>query len=276
MPGWLPPGFVFSRWSVLSHNVLCDQGPVVRFVRGSAHVTWRGKRWQLPCRNQQFAASVAGNRTTFFRRDHGTDTAWACVNVGFPLTFSVSQRSGSNGASAADLERMVASARPLHPGRARDTRSEPLPPAYAHNAAAAFGSPLFLPQALPAGFIFSRWHIVRSDPNVDGRRALYVTYGRDGPVLEWSVLAGTDTFGLDCPEKPSSLAPEHPVLINGRRVFSNVGIHGGSAWTCIPRNAVHNLKPLEIKLWYDIRLDGAAMRRMVSRMVATAKPVSGG
>ncbi len=38
-----------------------------------------------------------------------------------------------------------------------------------------------------------------------------------------------------------------------------------------PARAVGNAKPLEIMLWYDIRLDSPAVRREAMRIVATAR-----
>ncbi len=105
------------------------------------------------------------------------------------------------------------------------------------------------------------------------RRAVYVTFGRDGLVLQWGVYSGVDKFGFSCPAKKSPLGPRNPILINGRRIFFLAGIHGASAWTCVPAGAVGNVKPLEVELWYDIRLHSAAMRRKAMQIVGTARLV---
>jgi hypothetical protein len=64
-------------------------------------------------------------------------------------------------------------------------------------------------------------------------------------------------------------------MIDRRRVYFGAGIHGARAWRCVPARAVGNPQPLEIELWYDIRLDGATMRREVLRLVTAAKPRRG-
>ena len=51
------------------------------------------------------------------------------------------------------------------------------------------------------------------------------------------------------------------------------GIHGGAVWRCISPHAVGNSKPLEVELWFDIRVDSAAMERQVAQIVADAKLV---
>jgi hypothetical protein len=172
---------------------------------------------------------------------------------------------------------MVASAHPLPPGRARGSRYELVPAGEVKRIVRAYGAPLFLPRRLPAGFIFSRWQVL---PNGYGhpssRRLLLVTFGRDGPSLAWSVYAGVDKFGLDCPEGHSRFTPPRPTLIDGRRIFFLLGIHGASVWTCIPRQAVGNTKPIEVELWYDIRVDSPAMRRLARRMVGTSRLIRTG
>jgi hypothetical protein len=279
MPAWLPPGFVFARWSVASHNVACDEGPVVRFRRGVVELTWRAFDPRLDpllrCRARRFAARVLNGRAVFYLRTRRVEAAWTCAGGFFPK-ISVSQRTGGNGrATAVELERMVASAHTLPPGRARGSGYELMPPRQVGRIATAYAGPLYLPTWLPPGFIFSHWNVVPHDRDTDGRRSLFVTFGRDGPVLQWGVYAGADTLGLDCPGKHSYFRqPNHPTaIIAGRRIFLRVGIHGGSTWTCVRANAVGNAKPLEIQLWYDIRLDSPAFRRKVMRMVATARLV---
>jgi hypothetical protein len=168
---------------------------------------------------------------------------------------------------------MVASAQRVGPGRASGAQYELVPALEVRRIAAAYREPFFLPKRLPSGFIFSQWQFEPHDYDTGGRRSVFVTFGRDGLVLVWGVHTGVDRFGNDCPDKLSRIARDHVRLINGRRVFFRAGVQGASAWTCVPAHAAGNMSPVEINLWYDIRLESSAVRRLATRMVATARLV---
>jgi hypothetical protein len=171
----------------------------------------------------------------------------------------------------ADLERMIGSAHSLPPGRASGSHYELVPVVYIPHIARAFGGPLYLPTRLPAGFIFSNWTLAPHDFGTDGRRALFVDFGRDGPVLEWSVYAGPDTLGLNCPGKHPRFTPSPSVTIGGHRIFHAVGVgHGWDAWFCVPARSIGNSRPLEVDLWYAAQLDSPAMRREAEEIIAAA------
>jgi hypothetical protein len=114
---------------------------------------------------------------------------------------------------------------------------------------------------------------VRREPS-DGRRSVTITFGRNGATLEWSVHDGRDTLGLDCPGRHSHFPPNPWRRVDGRRVYYRFGgIHGGTAWMCIPAWTIGNAEPLEVELWADIRLDSPAYRHTVMNIVATARLV---
>jgi hypothetical protein len=237
----------------------------------------------IVCRSRRFAARVVDGRAVFYRRGPRSEIAWACIPalgrwarfmdpVG-RLTISLQQVSGRAGRlSPSELERMVASARPSPPGRTRRSGYELPSRSEVERMAAAFRRPLLLPTRLRGGFIFSDWNVAaRAEPGFDDRRRLSVVFGRDSlfAKIDWSVSSGVERLGLDCPRKH---APRPLRVIDGRRIYANEGIHGVSVWTCLARNRVGNASPLEVSLWYDIRLHSPAMLRLAMRMVGTAKP----
>jgi hypothetical protein len=195
------------------------------------------------------------------------------------LTISVRQRVRRVGQlRVSDLERMVASAQPSPPGRAPDSRYELPPQREVKRMAPFFRGPLFLPTRLPGGFIFSEWRVSPHRDSLDRRRVLDVTFGRDAlsTLLVWTIYAGIDKEGFDCPRKPLRLAPtsaQHQVLIRGRSIYAIEGIHGVSVWTCVRANTVGNAEPLEIALWYNIRLQSPAMLSLAMRMIGYGKLV---
>lgn len=164
---------------------------------------------------------------------------------------------------------MAASARSQHPGVARRGHYELPSRATARRMGRAFRSPFFLPRDLPPRFVFARWSFRPPGFDLEPRRQLFATFGRDGVLLEWTVLAGKDRYG-DCPYDHFA---QRTFVSNGHRIFFGAGIHGATALMCVPRRAVGNARPLEVELWYDIRLDGRAMRRRAVRMVARARLV---
>jgi hypothetical protein len=278
LPGRVPTGFAFSRWTTTEDCGPCGLRLVVRFVDGHSDVTWENfwedpKRKWFGCRHQAHVVGAFQGRIVSYRRHRGVETAWACVPTQDHQIISVSQRADSgHRVSPRDLEGMVGSARSLPPGRARGARYELPPRAATRQMAAVFGSPFFLPTRLPRGFISTRWQLAPHDFGETPRRTLFVTFARDGLLLEWFVRAGVDPDGFGCP-KPETV--RRTFVVKGRRVYFADGIHGASARACVPRHAVGNAKPLEIELWYDIRLDSPRMRRLAARMVGTARLVRG-
>ena len=136
---------------------------------------------------------------------------------------------------------------------------------------AGFGRPLLLPAVLPGGFIYSDWKVsAHAEPGVDPRRQTTVSFGRDSLFQQilWNVSYGVDRLGLDCQRK-NKLRPR--AVIRGRPIYANVGIHGVSVWTCFARGAIGNSEPLEVSVWYDIRLHSPKMLRLATRMIGTAK-----
>jgi hypothetical protein len=277
VPSSTPVGFRFSGWQVFAHNVFCDVGFAIRFRRGSSLLTWEvggPQTFKLPCDRNGLAVAHLSGRVVYRRVAGGLEKVWACLRLrGYTLTLLAFQHVGAGQASGAQLEQIVAGADALPAARAPRGTYE-LPPANdVRNLSARFGSPFYLPTELPDGFVFSQWKVRSHDPNIDNRKSLYVTFGRDGAALDWDVFAGTDTSGLDCPVKKTSLSPKPFTVIDGVRIFLIVGIHGGSAWRCIPAHTVGNARPLEISVWYSIAVDSPAMEREVSELVADARLV---
>lgn len=277
LPRWVPAGFQFSSWKVNVHNVLCDEGLTVHFQRGARALTWEAGgplTFQLGCDGSTGSAVAHVNGRTIYRRSvRGREDVWACVRIGYPLILLATQDVASSAASSRDLERMVATAHQVPAGRARGARYELLPSSKIRAVANRFGAPLYLPRSLPGGFIFSEWSFRPHDFDTGGRDSLFVTFGRDGSTLDWSVLAGKDRYGIECPTKRTALSPKAFMVVHGVRIFLSVGIHGGSAWRCVPAKSVGNASPLEVSLWYSIGLDAPAMRRQVSEIVAEAQLV---
>jgi hypothetical protein len=247
---------------------------MLHFDRGSAVLTWRAID---PRANPQLACSGVGasavnvlGREVFYRRVKGAVTAWRCTRTDLKVIVS-ELASVEQGATVAALARMIATAHSLPPGRDYGSHYQLLPGPYVKRIRSSFADPFFLPARLPAGFIFSQWSVVRHDVDTDGRRSLFVIFGRDGPVLEWDVYAGRDTLGLDCPGKHPRFAPSPSLVINRHRVFYSVGVgHGWSAWRCVPAHAVGNSQPLELELWYAAQLDSRAMRLAAENILASA------
>jgi uncharacterized protein YecT (DUF1311 family) len=62
-------------------------------------------------------------------------------------------------------------------------------------------------------------------------------------------------------------------VVKSRPIYVNEGIHGVYVWTCFPRETVDNAEPLEVSMWYDIRLQSPEMLRRAMHMIGTAGPV---
>ncbi len=296
LPTWAPSGVVPSRW--WSETCACgtdDSRLVVQFKRQATRLDWvvtdqheyDRVRSGVACSGAGSPARVLNGRTVFYRPAAGI--AWSCIpipagarwypSVGKPaiaplgkLIVSVHQLAGRNGRlKPAELERMVAStARSSRPGRTSLSRYE-LPPRRDVSAmAAGFGRQLLLPTVLPGGFIYSDWKVsAHAEPGVDPRRQINVSFSRDSLFQQilWSVSYGVDRLGLDCQRK-NKLRPR--AVISGRPIYANEGIHGVSVWTCLPRGVVGNVEPLEVSMWYDIRLHNPKMLRLATRMIGTA------
>lgn len=298
LPTWAPSGVEPSHW--WSETCACgtdDSLLVVQFSRQKTRLDWEVSDQQeidrvragVVCHRAKFAARVINNRAIFFRR--ATDTAWMCIQIPagarwYPseekpiiaplgkLIVSVRQRAGRTGRlKAAELERMVASAqRSSLLGRTSFSRFELPSHGEIRRMVLAFQRPLFLPTRLPGGFIYSDWSVAARIDNVDPRRQLSVRFARDSlfQQVAWHVSYGADRLGLDCPSKRR---PRPEAVINGRPLYANEGIHGVSVWTCFAPETVDNAEPLEVSMWYDIRLHNPKMLRLAMRMVGTAKPL---
>ena len=132
----------------------------------------------------------------------------------------------------------------------------------------AYRGPLLLPTRLPAGFVFGRWDFHPQYYDTGGRDSAFISFGRDGRKLLWGVYTGIDKYGTDC-----SPSYSRPTVIDGHRIYFADGIHGASAWECLPIHSVGNARPIEVELWYAIQLDSPGMRRFAMRTVATARLV---
>jgi hypothetical protein len=293
LPTWTPSGVAISHWwSGTCACAMDDSRLVVRFRRRATRLDWvvtdpaevDRRPAGIVCRSRRFAARVIDGRAVFHRRRGHSEIAWTCIPAsarwapGFDrvgrLTISVRQVPGRAGRlRPSELERMVASARPSPPGRARGSRYELPSRGEVERMATVFRRPLLLPTRLPGGFIFSDWSVAaRAEPGFDDRRLLSVVFGRDSLYarIDWAVSSGVDTTGLDCPRKNK---PPRVMVIDGRAIYVNEGIHGVSVWSCFPPNRVGNARPLEVSLWYDIRLHSPAMLRLAMWMVGTAELV---
>jgi hypothetical protein len=273
LPRRVPAGFTFSRWWTASDCGPCGLRLVVRFAKPHSGLKWETFFPEQPirtpdCRHQAYVVGVIDGRKVSYRRRGGAEMAWICLPAHYHETVVVSHRlDRGDGVTAHDLERMVASARPQPPGRARGRRYE-LP---THAATGAmkrkYRAPFFVPRSLPHGFVFTGWRVNPPDLAYEKRHTLQLRFGRDGILLQWTVLSGVDPLG-DCPRDHYA---QRTFRRNGRLVFFGAGIHGATAHTCLRRLAVGNARPLDVELWYDIGLDGTEMRRRAVRMVATAR-----
>jgi hypothetical protein len=297
LPAWGPSGVVPVHW--WSETCACgtdDNRLVVQLRRQDTRLDWEVTDTQefdrlrggVVCRGGRYVARNIDGHNVFYRPD--IDTAWGCVaippgarwypSVGKPgiaplgrLIVSVRQVPGRTGRlRPVELRRMVASAqRSSSSGRTSRSRYElPLRSEIRHMAL-AFRRPLFLPARLPGGFLYSDWRVVAHvEPQLDPRRQLSVGFGRDSlfEQILWDVSSGVDRLGLECQRK-DNLRPQ--AVINGRAIYANEGIHGVSVWTCFPPETVGNVKPLEVSMWYDIRLHNPEMLRLAIRMMGTAK-----
>ena len=282
LPRWAPSGVTAAHWWSESCACAMDDNRLrVWFARGGSRLEWVVSdpqevdriRAHLGCEGRAIQHRVEGK----------FETVWGCVRSsgrwgpGFDLIrrllISVRQRVDRPGRfSVRQLERMVASAGPVAPGRAPGSRYELPSPGEVARISRAFRSPAPLPAVLPPGFLYSDWSLAPRGNIGDHRRDLTVGFGRDSlfAQLVWDVQSGVDSQGLDCPRKASERWPRR-VIVHGRPIYVNVGIHGAQVWTCLPPHAAGNARPLELSLWYDIRLNTPAMRRLAIRMVATAR-----
>jgi hypothetical protein len=270
LPTWAPAGVALSRWDIVTDAGAGNDRLVVHFIRPGVDLRWEvSDARELARVRAGIYCDVRGTGKVLYRRQRGFETAWRCVDVGFPLLMSVAIGPRGDGRpTRRELERVVASGRPVSPGRARGLRYELTPAREVKRIVRAYRAPLFLPTRLPSGFIFSQWGFVPHLYDAGGRRSLFVTFGRDGRKLEWGVYTGVDSYASDCPARHLQ-----PTLVNGHRVYLAGGIHGASAWECLPAHSVGNARPIEVELWYSIQLDSPRMRRFAVRTVATARLV---
>jgi hypothetical protein len=297
LPASVPSGVVPIHW--WSETCACgtdDNRLVVLFSRQETRLDWEVTDAQefdrvragVGCHAGKSATRVIGGHEVFYRA--GSDTAWSCLavppgarwypSVGKPgiapvgrLIVSVRQVRGRTGRlRPAELQRMVASAeRSSSPGRTSPSRFELPSRSEIRRMALAFRRPLLLPTRLPSGFIYSDWRVAAHvEPQVDPRRQVSVGFGRDSlfEQILWDVSSGVDRLGLDCQRK-DKLRPQ--AAINGRAIYANEGIHGVRVWTCFAPETVGNVRPLDVSMWYDIRLHNPEMLRLAMRMIGTAK-----
>jgi hypothetical protein len=273
LPSRVPTGFAFSRWWTASDCGPCGFRLVVHFVRPHSDLKWETFFPEQPirrpdCRHQAYVVGVIDGRKVSYRRRRGAEMAWICLPAHYHETVVVSHRLGrGDGVTARDLERMVASARPQPPGRADGRRYELPSHAATRAMTRTYRAPFFLPRSLPRGFVFTGWRVNPPDFAYEKRHTLLLWFGRDGTRLRWTVLSGVDPYG-DCPRDHYA---QRTFRSHGRLIFFGAGIHGATAHTCLAPHAVGNPRPLDVELWYDIRLDGKKMRRRAVRMVATAR-----
>lgn len=236
----------------------------------------------ITCRDDRFADGVSNGRRVFYRKQRDSDTAWICIPVSGgwdeafrldKLLISVRQEPGRTGQlKPSELEEMVASAHPSPPGRTSGSEYELPSQEEVERMSASFGRPLLLPTELPGGFIYSQWYAGDRFDTGERRSQLSISFGRDGlfTQVSWDLFSGVDPLALFCPGR-GDWQPRR--VINGRTIYANEAIHGVSVWTCIPPHVVGNEEPLEVNLWYDIRLQSPAMLRLAMRMVGFARLV---
>ena len=183
---------------------------------------------------------------------------------------SISQRARRPGALRSDeLRAMVASARQGPPGRAVGGTYELMPPGQVRKISREFGAPLYVPTSLPRGFIYSTWNIVRRAP-VDGRRWAQISFGQNGTEMYWDVHSGVEKYAVDCPHgHPLHYETEGLAQIGLWPIAFGAGIHGASAWECIPAGAVGNPEPLEVEVWYERA--GDTLRHELRQMIADSR-----
>jgi hypothetical protein len=275
LPTWAPARVALSRWDIVSDAGAGNDRLVVHFTRPGVDLRWEvSDARELARVRARIYCDARGTAKVLYRKQRGVETAWRCVGVGFPLLMSVAiGPRGDERPNQRELERMVASAKPVPSGRAPGSRYELTPAREVRRIVRTYRAPLLLPTRLPSGFVFSRWDFDPHDYDRDGRRSLWVTFGRDGRKFVWGVYTGADTFGLDCPVKPVPWQHRRPTLVNGHRIYLIVGIHGASVWECLPAHTVGNSRPIEVELWYAIQLDSPRMRQFAMRTVATARLV---
>jgi hypothetical protein len=108
LPTWAPSDVVVSRWQIVSDAGAGNDRLVVRFRRRTAALTWqvsdsRELAWvraQIDCRHPPAAPTTINGRTVYQRNEHGTEWAWICLSIGFPLTIGIEQRAGGADARA--------------------------------------------------------------------------------------------------------------------------------------------------------------------------------
>lgn len=279
LPTRAPKGLSFLHWKLIANGNTADQLAV---DLGAPGVRWQvsfprilEERYGITCEKHRSGGS--GRSPVFFTQtEAGNESAWTCIGTGTgQLAVSASQRSADPDARPPkQFVAMVASARRGASGRAPGLDFELVPAAQARDVSREFGPDLYLPTALPPGFIFTNWKVVRHTP-YDGRRWAIVSFGRNGVHLNWSVYRGVEKYAVSCPHgHPYRADLKDSSLINGRTILFGDGIHGADAWECVPAQAGENAEPLELDLWYDIRLDNPAMRRLAKRIVASSRLVA--
>jgi hypothetical protein len=250
-PQWLPGGYHFASWSDDLGGPAGSQRLVLHFKRDAADLKWEVtfSDW---LREPLVHCSHDG---VFFRESRGRAVAWICGDV----TISVSQRTrGEHRVSRDELKRVVSSNLGLGPGNVAGGRFQLAPSAEVQRIRAAFAPhPVTLPTRLPSGFLFTSWSV--TDNRYDGTRDLGVTFGRDGQLLVWSIIAGKGPGWSDCGDLRSAMPR---ATIGGKAIFYRVGIHGDSAFTCAPE--------LEHELWIDNHGDRPSAREAM-QIVATAR-----
>ena len=269
LPTWAPPDVTLSHWEIVSDAGAGNDRLVIHFTRPGVELRWEvSDARELARMRAGIHCPPRGAGSVTYRKQRGVETAWRCIDVGFRLLLSIATRPHGDSPTRRQLERMVASARPVPPGRLPGARYE-LPPARVlERIVRVYRAPLFLPTRLPPGFVFSRWRFDPRDYNTGGRRSLLITFGCDGRRLQWGVYTGVDRYPSAC-----QAGGWRPTLVEGRRIYFAAGIHGASAWECLPRHAVGNARPIEVELWYAIQLDSPRMRRFAMRMVRRARLV---
>jgi hypothetical protein len=293
LPTWAPRGVVLGHWS--SGTCACgtdDNLLTVTFAHRATKLSWEitddnayqvdRVRERVSCDPPDAASRLVAGRTVFVRARPRSTIAWMCISVkgGWEpkvalhrLMISLSETTGGTGVlSPPDLMTMLASAKPSPAGRAAGSSYELPPRSDVRSMASVFPAPFFLPTGLPNGFIYSGWNV--STSSYSGPHAAVLDFGRDGLFTQvlWNVHWGTEKAMYDDCVVRSHWTPR--AIINGQKVYVIEGIHGVGVFTCIGKNTIANTQPIEISIWYDIRLHNPSMLRWAERMVANPHRVS--
>lgn len=108
----------------------------------------------------------------------------------------------------------------------------PVPAAVTRQIKAAYGPATLLPRSLPSGYIFTGWEVEDATTNRHFQRTLTVRFGKNGSLLQWSILDAREQRGhFPCSAKP--VPGVETRVIMGRLVHHASGNEGEDAWSCL-------------------------------------------